>query len=180
MTIHSLTPATALLRSLVFALRASSLRRPCGRGMSLCCSASPCPPWRISPPKKSSGGTVRHVFPPIPARGGVFPSEKWTSWGLNPRPSVCKTDALPLSYMPGAPPSCVVAGLWFAAENRHLFSGPFLFRCGIVVRTPGFHPGDPGSIPGSGIISTAKKLLVNVSDANGRILLGAVGSALGC
>ena len=26
--------------------------------------------------------------------------KKWTSRGLNPRPSVCETDALPLSYMP--------------------------------------------------------------------------------
>jgi hypothetical protein len=74
----------------------------------------------------------------------------------------------------------VVIGIYAATENRNLFSGPLLFRCGIVVRTPGFHPGDPGSIPGSGIISNSKNFAVNVNDANGRILLGAVGSALGC
>ena len=27
-----------------------------------------------------------------------------------------------------------------------------IFRCGLVVRISGFHPGGPGSIPGTGIV----------------------------
>ena len=35
-------------------------------------------------------------------------------------------------------------------QNTECFGRTYIFRCGLVVRIPGFHPGGPGSIPGIG------------------------------
>ena len=37
------------------------------------------------------------------------------------------------------------------------FGRTYIFRCGLVVRIPGFHPGGPGSIPGIGTTSFIEK-----------------------
>ena len=54
--------------------------------------------------------------------------------------------------------------LWACRYSKHV-----CIRCGLVVRIPGFHPGGPGSIPGTGT-NFFLCLLHSVRDFNMEIL----------
>ena len=88
----------------------------------------------------------------------------WTHWGLNPGPSACEADVIPLHHVPHGKYIRISMHLTFSAF-AHIFRIPIWFqgglpalltepswyiRCSIVVSISACHAEDPGSIPGGG------------------------------
>jgi hypothetical protein len=88
--VHSLIPATALLRSLVFALRAyiSAERQP-GLVTEACCCVVPllpCPPRSISPKKKKKKSSARLRTRRTTWRRASLERSSSEGWGGRPVP----------------------------------------------------------------------------------------------
>ena len=90
----------------------------------------------------------------MPLRGW---HSKWTHWGLNPGPSACEADVIPLHHVPDDPVALSLRRLNIQKIRHAAQAKALLFTCrqirgSIVVSISACHAEDPGSIPGRGVL----------------------------